>query len=269
MKTRIQILIIWALCCVGIPAFSAATSLSDDALLRIGFDQKLNVQVSLDLPFRDESGAQVKLGKYFGQRPVILMMGYYGCPMLCTLVLNGAVESLQDIKGNIGEEFEMVYVSIDSTETPELATAKKQTYLKRYGRDGADSGWHFLTGEEPAVRQLADEIGFKYAYDGSVKQFAHPSGLVILTPEGKVSRYFFGVSFSPDELSVALRDASSKKIGSPIERLLLLCFHYNPLRGKYGEAIMISLRVAAGITMLGLAAVVIGMGRKRSKGVVT
>jgi protein SCO1/2 len=246
-------------------AHATPASLSDDQLLQVTFDQKLNQQVALDLQFRDEDGRAVRLGDYFGRRPVILTLGYFGCPMLCTLVLNGAVESLQDLKGSIGEEFEMIYVSIDPNETPELAAAKKQTYLKRYGRDGADAGWHFLTGKEPAIRQLADEVGFHYAYDASAKQFAHPSGLIILTPDGKVSRYFFGITFSPNELNAALHEANSGKISSPIERLLLLCFHYNPLKGKYGNLVMLCLRVAGGATVLGVVAMVVVAGRRKPK----
>ena len=226
-----------------------AQSLTDSQLSAIRFDQRLDSQISLDLPFRDENGTAVTLGKYFGQKPVVLVLGYYRCPMLCTLTFNGMVEAMEDMKWSIGDQFNVVHVSIDPKETPELAFAKKRTYLTRYGRPSAAAGWHFLTGTEPAIRKLADEVGFHYAYDPSVKQYAHPSGLVVLTPDGKVSKYFFGVSFSSPELYSALQDASTHKVGSPIERLVLLCFHYSPIHGKYGALIMAVVRVLGAVTV--------------------
>lgn len=229
-----------------------AATLSDQTLANINFEQKLNTQVSLELPFRDESGKQVRLASYFGGKPVILVLGYYECPMLCSLVLNGMVESLLDLKWTIGNQFQVVNVSINPRETPALAAAKKRTYLKRYGRAAAGAGWHFLTGEEPAIKRLADEVGFQYAYDPATGQYAHPSGLVILTPEGKVARYFFGVAFSANDLYLALQGASDHKVGSPIQRLILLCFHYNPITGKYSPAILLIVRLLGGATALGL-----------------
>ncbi|MDB6021411.1 MAG: uncharacterized protein JWQ04_1268, partial [Pedosphaera sp.] len=180
-----------------------AQTISDDALRKISFDQKLGANVSPELRFRDESGKLVRLGDYFGKKPVILVLGYYGCPMLCTFVLNGMIGSLQDIKWEIGNQFEVINVSIDPHETPALAAAKKKAYVRRYGRHDASEGWHFLTGEEPAIRRLAKEVGFGYAYDERVKEFAHPSGLVILTARGKVSRYLSGVVYSTKELNDA------------------------------------------------------------------
>lgn len=227
-----------------------AQSLSEETLGKIVFDQKLNQQVSLDLQFRDEEGKTVKLGDYFGKRPVIVVMGYYGCPMLCTLVLNGLVETLQDVKLKMGAQFDVINVSIDPHESPALAAAKKKSYLKQYGRRDAANGWHFLTGDEPSISRLSDEIGFHFAYDAASRQFAHPSGLVILTPEGRVARYFFGVSYSSKELNAALKEASSNKVASPVQQFLMLCFHYSPITGKYGAIIMGGVRASAIITLL-------------------
>jgi protein SCO1 len=239
-----------------------AQGLLDADLKKITFEQKLNQQVSHDLHFLDEDGHKVKLGGYFGKRPVILVLGYYGCPMLCTLVFNGMVEGLQELKGGIGDEFEVVHISIDPHETPALAAAKKKTYLRRYGRAGAEKGWHFLTGDEASIQQLANEVGFHYAYDEKSKQYAHPSGLIILTPEGKVSHYLFGVNYSGEEINSALKVASAGRVGSPVEQLLLLCFHYSPMTGKYATAVMIAVRISAAATVLLLARWIIVAIRK-------
>lgn len=262
---KAQLKSIFILLCVAVAMPLMAQSLTDDQLSRISFDQKLNAQISLDLPFRDENGKTVTLRDYFGHKPVVLVLGYYECPMLCTLTFNGMVESMEDMKWSIGNQFNVVHVSINPKETPELAVAKKQTYLRRYGRSGAAAGWHFLTGDEPNIRKLADEVGFHYAYDPTVKQYAHPSGLVILTPEGKVSKYFFGVSFSAPELFAALQNASERQVGSPIERLVLLCFHYSPIHGKYGALIMITLRILAAATLAGMAWFAFAMFRRDRK----
>jgi protein SCO1/2 len=232
-------------------------ALSDSELAGIHFEQKPNTQLSLDLPFVDEAGREVRLGNYFGAKPVILVLGYYGCPMLCTLVLNGLVETMEDMKWRVGNEFEVVNVSINPQELPALAAAKKQSYLKRYGRAGAENGWHFLTGKEPEIQTLAQAVGFGYRLDTASKQYAHPSGLVILTPQGKVSRYLFGVSFSSGELYTALKEASSNKVSSPIQELILLCFHYNPMTGKYSPMILGLVRMLSAATVLGLVAVIV------------
>lgn len=242
-----------------------AQTLTGSQLSSIRFDQRLNAQVSLDLPFRDEEGKAVTLRNYFGQKPVVLVLGYYQCPMLCTLTFNGMVEALNDVKWSIGNQFNVVHVSIDPHETPQLAAAKKQTYLKRYGRAEAGAGWHFLTGDESSIRALADEVGFHYAYDASVGQYAHPSGLVVLAPDGKVSKYLFGVKFSPTELLTALKGAAENKVGSPIERLVLLCFHYSPIQGKYGALIMGIVRFLGAMTLVGMAWLFLVMIR-REKG---
>lgn len=263
MKTRLALALI--LFCVVIAVGVRAQSLTENQLSNISFDQHLGSQVSLDLRFRDEDGKTVTLRDYFGQKPVVLVLGYYQCPMLCTLTFNGMVEAMNDMKWSIGDQFNVVHVSIDAKETPELAGAKKQTYLKRYGRPGADAGWHFLTGDEPNIRKLADEVGFHYAYDPAVKQFAHPSGLIILTPDGKVAKYLFGVKFLAPELYTALQAASERKVGSPIERLVLLCFHYTPIKGKYGTLIMNVVRILGATTIACMAWFFVAMLRRERK----
>ena len=251
MKTKLTFLALWL--CAALATPLRAQSLTAGQLSQISFDQKLNTQISLDLPFRDENGKTVTLRDYFGQKPVVLVLGYYQCPMLCTLTFNGMVEALNDMKWSIGKEFNVVHVSINPRETPELAAAKKKTYVRQYGRAGAAAGWHFLTGDEANIRKLADEVGFHYAYDPAIKQYAHPSGLIVLTPEGKTAKYFFGVKFVPAELFAALQGASEDKVGSPIERLVLLCFCYSPIHGKYGVLIMTIVRILGAITLAVLA----------------
>jgi protein SCO1/2 len=253
-------------CCKTFAASSVPSdTLTDSHLAEIKFDQKLNNTISLDLHFRDENNKEVRLADYFSKKPVILVLGYYGCPMLCTLVLNGMAEGLQDLRWSIGKEYDVINVSIDPHETPLLAAAKKRSYLKRYGRDTAESGWHFLTGDSDAIQRLADEVGFRYAYDPVSKQYAHPSGLVVLTRDGRISRYLFGVTFSPRDLYTSLDTASSRKIGSRIQDLILLCFHYRPITGRYGNIIMITVRVLGVATLLGLPALIITMARKKPR----
>lgn len=256
---------IFILCLLSFVATpSSSQVISDDTLRKIQLDQKLGAQVSLNAEFRDETGNTVRLGDYFTTKPVILVLGYYGCPMLCTFVLNGMIGSLQDMQWEIGNQFEVVNISIDPNETPTLAAAKKRTYLRRYGRPNASRGWHFLTGDESAIRRVADEVGFNYLYDPATKQYAHPSGLVILTPQGKVSHYLSGVIYSSEELNTALVDAAGHKIGSPIQQLFLLCFHYSPISGKYGPFIMIIVRVFGVAVLLALGGTVAAMIRRES-----
>ncbi len=228
-----------------------AQSLDLNTLKQIDFEQKVGARVSLNLQFRDEDGKDVQLGQFFGTKPVVLVPGYYGCPMLCTMVLNGMVASAEDIRWSIGRDFEVVNVSINPRESPALAAAKKRSYTKLYGRDTAAAGWHFLTGEDSSIKPLMDQIGFHYAYDPASGQYAHPSGFVVLTPDGRVYRYFLGVKFSPDEMASALRKASAREAGSPVQQLLLLCFHYNPMNGKYSGTIIVLLRILGAMTIAG------------------
>jgi protein SCO1/2 len=223
-----------------------------EPLRNVGIDQRLNEQAPLDLTFRDEAGKQVKLARYFDRKPVILSLVYYECPMLCTLVLNGMVRGFRAMNLNAGDQFEVVTVSFNPRETPELAAAKKKEYIKHYGRQGAEEGWHFLTGDEASIRKLAQAVGFRYAYDPKTGQYAHASGIMILTPEGRIAGYFYGVEYSARDLRLGLIEASAGKIGSPVDQVLLYCFHYDPTKGKYGLVIMNVMRLLGGATVLAL-----------------
>jgi protein SCO1/2 len=217
----------------------------------IGIEQRLNEKIPLDVVFRDEEGKNVTLRKYFGTKPVILVLAYYRCPRLCSLVLNGLVDGLRRIDYKIGDQFTIVTVSIDPREGPELASAKKTAYVEQYGRPGVAAGWHFLTGGEPEIKHLAAAVGFRYVYDAERDQFGHDSGIMILTPDGTLSRYFYGIEFPPATLRYGLEDSSEGKIGSPIARpIRLLCFAYDPATGKYSLLTMRLLRVGAVLTVL-------------------
>lgn len=215
------------------------------ALEGVGIDQKLDAQVPLDLVFHDEYGRQALLSSYFGERPVLLALVYYQCPMLCTQILNGVEMSLKAVSFNPGRDFEVVVVSFDPNDTPELAEAKKRNYLRRYGRPDTANGWHFLTGEEANIKALADAVGFRYRWDAATRQFAHASGIFLLTPEGRLSRYFFGVEYPPRDVRLGLIEASQRKIGNTVDALLLFCYHYDPATGKYGAMVMNMLRLGA------------------------
>jgi protein SCO1 len=232
-------------------------------LLRtVAFDQKLDAPLPLDAPFLDESGRAVRLGDYFGKKPVIVTFVYYECPMLCKLELTGLVRNLKALSMSAGNEFEIVTVSIDPTETPTLAKAHKKGYLERYKREGADAGWHFLTGGEPAIRRLTGAAGFKYAFDPRSKQYAHPAGLVVATPQGRVSRYIYGVDFPANNLRWSLIEASAGKIGTPVDKVLLMCFHYDPSTGRYNFAVMSAVRLLGVATVAALGSFVFLSARR-------
>lgn len=228
----------------------------------VGFDQRLNEQVPLDLVFRDETGRAVRLGEYFGGKPVILSLVYYNCTTLCPMILDGMVRSLSPVSFDIGKEFAMLTVSFDSRDTPAQAATKKAEYVQRYHRAGAADGWHFLTGEEAAIRQLTKAVGFRYLYDEKTDQFAHAAGILMLTPQGKVSRYFYGFDFSPRDLRLGLIEAAANKIGTPIDQVLLYCYHYDPLTGQYGLIVMRVLRLAGLATVLALGGFILVMLRR-------
>jgi len=231
----------------------------------IGIDQRLNEQVPLDLVFRDETGKLVRLGDYFGEKPVILSLVYYECPMLCTLVLNGLLKSLRALSFDVGKEFNVVTVSFHPGEIPTLAAAKKAEYIQHYSRAGAAEGWHFLTGEAGSIKRLAQAVGFRYIYDAKQNQFAHASGIMVLTPQGRLSHYFYGIEYSPRDLRLSLVEASANKIGSPVDQLLLYCYHYDPTTGKYGVIIMNVIRLAGLGTVLALGAFMVVMFRRDRK----
>jgi protein SCO1/2 len=228
----------------------------------VAFEQRLNAQVPTDLAFRDEAGQMVQLSDYLGHKPIILTLNYYNCPMLCPLVLEGLLRSLRMLSFNIGEQFEVVTVSIDPRETPALAAAVKARYVRDYGRSGAAAGWHFLTGEEASIQGVAQAAGFDYAYDAARGEYAHAAGLMILTPQGKISRYMYGVEFSPRDLRLALVEAASDTIGSPVDQLLLFCYRYDPATGRYTLVITRALQLASVATVLCVAGFVVVMLRR-------
>ena len=235
------------------------------ALNGVGIDQKLNEQLPLELAFTDEKGATVKLGDYFGKKPVILSLVYYQCPMLCNQVLNGMVTAFKVMNFKTGEEFEVVTVSFDPRETPALATAKKQTYvnyLPEAKRSSAAAGWHFLTGDETSIKRLTDSVGFRYHFDEATNQFAHASGVFVTTPEGKLARYFYGIEYAPRDLRLGLIEAADNKIGSRADQLLLYCYHYDPATGKYGAAVMRLMQVGGIGTLVAMAGMFFIMRRR-------
>jgi protein SCO1/2 len=237
-----------------------------ELLREVGLDQKLGSSIPLDLTFRDEHGHPVALRQFFGQRPVILTLVYYQCPMLCTEVLNGLLSSAKSLPLEIGRDFSIVTLSIDPSERPVLAEVKHELYSGLYGRPGAPQGWHFLTGDEANIKALAQAVGFRYAYDSSTGQFAHPSGIMVLTPAGKLARYFYGVAYPSRDLRLGLVEASQEKIGSPIDQILLYCYHYDPATGKYGLLISRVIQAAAAVTMLSLGLVIAILFRRENYG---
>lgn len=225
-------------------------------LKEVRIDQKLDGAVPLDLPFSDEQGREVTLGQYFGKRPVVLALVYYECPMLCTQVLNGLFSSMEPLKIDAGREFDVVVVSFDPGETPAMALAKKTGYVKHYTRPTADAGIHFLTGRQTSIDALADAVGFRYVYDEAIDQYAHPAAVTVLTTQGKVSKYLYGVEFAPMDFRLAVTSAGEGQIGSLVDQALLYCFHYDPATGKYSVAIMTFVRIGGVLTLAGLGAFV-------------
>lgn len=241
-------------------------------LKKVGIDQHLNEQLPLDAVFKDEQGRDVRLGQFFNGKPVVLSLVYYQCPMLCNQVMNGMLGSFRQISFNVGEQFEVVTVSFDPSETPALAAAKKQTYIAGYNRTSGAAGWHFLTGDDANIKRLAEAIGFRYTWDEQTKQFAHASGIMIATPEGKLARYFYGIDYPPKDLRLSLVEASANKIATPVDALMLYCYHYDPATGKYGVVIMNVMRIAGVITIVlivGLLLLLRKIGRRRNRLIVS
>jgi protein SCO1/2 len=219
-------------------------------LQNVGIEQRLDAQVPAELPFVDDTGRQVKLGDYFGKKPLILNLVYYNCPMLCGEALAGLTSSMKLVKFDLGNEFEIVTVSFNPLETPELAAEKKRDYLKRYGRPTVAAGWHFLTGPADSINALTKAVGFQYQYDAKLNQYAHATAIMVLTPQGHISRYFYGVDFPPKDLRMGLVEASQGKIGNAVDQILLYCYHYDPATGKYGAIVNNILKLGAGLTIL-------------------
>jgi len=227
------------------------------AVPAVGIDQHLNGQVPLDVTFRDEAGGVVRLGDYLTTRPVILVFAYYQCPMLCPLVLDGVVKSLRVLSFTAGKEFAVVTVSFAPQETPPLAAAKKEQIMRQYARPDTAAGWHFLTGDTAAITRLTQAVGFRYMYDKQYEQYAHAAGIVILTPHGRIARYFYGIEFAPRDVRLGLVEAAANKIGSLADQLLLLCYHYDPTSGKYTALTLNALRVGGALTVVGLGMLIV------------
>ena len=262
-----------AVCIFSLPAWSQGMTqgiLSPPANVRppglknVGIEQHLNEQIPPALGFRDEAGKSVQLGDYFGRKPMILNLVYYQCPMLCGEVLSGLESALRVLKFDMGKEFDVLTVSFDPKETPEMAAAKKAEFLKRYGRSGAAQGWHFLTGPAASIDALTKAAGFQYQYDPKSGQFAHATAIMVLTPEGKIAQYYYGVEFAPKDLRLGLIQASQNKIGTVVDQVLLYCYHYDPDTGKYGAIISRVLQLAAGATVLILGTFLVVMFRMGS-----
>ena len=228
----------------------------------IEFDQKLDSQIPLELSFTDERGVPVQLRDYLRGKPILLNFAYYKCRDLCPLLLDGIVRALRPIRFDVGDDFEVLTVSIDPRDHAALAAAQKKDFLGRYGRAGSERGWHFLTGDEPAIRKLAEAVGFQYSFDPKTDEFAHATGIVLLTPAGKTSRYFYGIEFSPRDLRLGLVEAGEGKIGTPIDQLLLFCYHYDPVTGKYGPFVTNLVRLGGLTTVIALGAFILWMLRR-------
>ncbi len=268
-RLKRRLLILFSAFCFLFSAFSPSPARADDnrpiPLRSVAFEQKLGEQVPLDLEFRDEAGKVVRLGDYFGKKPVILTLVYYTCQDLCPLLLDGLVRTLRPLSFDIGKQFNVVTVSFDPRDTPAFASAKKQDFVQRYGRPGAAQGWHFLTGQSSAIQRLTKAVGFRYTYDAQTHEFGHATGVILLTPHGKTARYFYGIDFSPRDMRLGLIEASENKIGSPIDQLLLFCYHYDPTTGKYGIIITNVIRLAGIATVLILGTFIGVMLRRERK----
>jgi protein SCO1/2 len=236
------------------------------ALREVKIEQRLNEQLPLDLRFKDATGRDVQLREYFNNsKPVILSLVFYKCPMLCDQILTGLMASLRAQAFDVGREFDVLTVSFDPRETPEIAAEKKRSYMERYNRPGAEKGWHFLVGDEENIRRLTDAVGFHYNYDEKTNQFAHAAGIMVLTPEGKLSRYFYGIEYFPRDLRLGLVEASDNRIGSAVDQLLLYCYHYDPATGRYGPVVMNIMRLGGVVTLLGIGALILVLRRRGNR----
>jgi len=252
------------ICAIGIPNAIHAQA-PEPPFDGIKIEQHLEEDIPLDLRFRNEAGDEVVLGDYFGERPVVLVLAYYRCPMLCTLVLNGLSSGLQALTLQPGSDFEIITVSIDPRETPDIATAKKAIYLEDAGMEDAARSWHFLTGDEASIVELARAVGFHYQYDAETDQYAHAAGVMVLTPGGKLARYFYGIEYSPRDLRFALVEASEGRVGTLVDHLLLLCYQYDPATGRYGAITVSLVRIGGILTLAALATFVLFMLRRDAR----
>lgn len=244
-------------------ADNSTASQRPNVLRDVGIDQRLDQQIPLGLTFRDETGKTVQLRQYFGKKPVVLSLVYFGCPMLCTMVEDGLLQSLKKVNLSVGDQFEVLTVSFDPHDTPQIAAAKKALYVGLYGRPHAGEGWHFLTGDQASIHALTEAVGFHYAYDPQAGQFAHATAVMVLTPQGKLARYFYGIEYPPGGLRLSLVEASHGKIGSPVDAILLFCCAYNPATGKYGLLVSRLLMIAGGLTALSIGTLIVMLSRAR------
>ena len=248
------------------PQRPEAASEKRGLLKDVGIDQRIGQQLPLDLTFRNEVGRDVKLGDFFNGKPVVMALAYYECPMLCTQVLNGMTAALKTLSFDAGKDFEVVVVSIDPKDNFRLAANKKAAYVEHYGRPQTAAGWHFLTGDESSIKPLAEALGFRYAYDANIKQYAHGAAMYVATPKGIVSRYLLGIDFAPRDLRLALVEASNNVLGSVVDQVLLLCYHYDPSTGKYGAATLNAVRIGFVATVTGfLAFLFVSLKRERNE----
>jgi protein SCO1/2 len=282
MKTAVALVVLFGMVAVAAPIATAQvngapaagyrpeagvpSSTVPPALREIGFDQNLDGQMPLDTPFKDEAGRTVKLGDYFGTRPVVMVFAYYDCPMLCTVVINGLASALNVLSLQPGSDFEIVTVSFNPRDTPATASAKKASYIARYKQPGGAGAWHFLTGDQRSIDRVTKAAGFRYVWDQDTQQFAHPTGVMVLTPDGRLARYLFGIEYGPRDLRYAIVDASKGKVGSAVDSLALYCYHYDPAAGKYTVAIMRLVRAGGAATVLALGAFIFIMTRKERQG---
>jgi hypothetical protein len=268
MKRRYWITFVaWFAVLLWMPAVALAQGGKPNPAEGVAFEQRMGEQVPLDARFIDEQGVEVRLGQFFtAGQPVVLVMSYYECPMLCSFVREGVLAALQQVPLTAGQDFQVVNISIDPLETPMMAANVKTLTLQRYARPGAEQGWHFLTGSEEQIRRVADAIGFKYYYDETIDQYAHAAGFVVLTPQGKTARYFFGIEFNVSDLRLGLVEASSGKVGNVIDQILLLCYQYNPITGKYTPTIMTIIRIAGVLTVIGIITLIVTLSRSTPGG---
>ncbi len=267
--TQVALLAAGLLTQVGMPSGAFGLQIKDILNLKgvdrpaplqnVGIDQKLDSKLPLDAHFHDEAGRDVRLGEYFGKRPVVLALAYYQCPMLCTQVLNGMTRALKTLTFQPGQEYEVVVISFDPREKPPLAAEKKALYLHQFGRPDTSRAWHFLTGDIANLKSLTQAVGFRYVYDVHTTQYAHASAIYVVTPDGRMSRYFYGIEYAPKDLRLGLIEASQNKIGTPADQFLLFCYHYDPSTGKYTPIAMNILRAAGGATVFALGGFILVM----------
>ena len=239
-----------------------AQSQLPEAVRNVGIDQRLNQQLPLDIEFRNEEGRLVTLGEFFHDKPVVLSLVYHECPMLCNEVLEGMLRTFRVLRFDVGKEFEVLTVSFNPREDAAVARSAKESYVRRYKREGSAAGWHFLTGDQTSIDRLTKAVGFRYRYDAQKNQYAHAGGIMVLTPQGRLSRYFYGIEFAPKDLRLGLIEASQNKIGSIVDQVLLFCYHYDPVTGKYGLVILTAMRITGVLFVLGVAAYVMLMLRR-------